>query len=201
MEGGEGVVHGVDDGGRQAEAGLVEQQQLGLAHQRPADRQHLALAARHGAGTLAAPLGKPREHRIDALEQARDAAAIGQRRGAQHQVVLDTLLGEEPPALGRQRQALAHDGVGRQARDVLAAELDGAAGHRGDAGDGVQRRGLAGAVRPEQRHDRAARHFQGDVGHADQVAVAHLEMGHAQQRGARRYTHGPAPCRTLRRPR
>jgi len=55
----EGVVHGIDDGRRQAEAGLVEQQQLGLAHQRAADRQHLALAARHGAGALPTPFGKP----------------------------------------------------------------------------------------------------------------------------------------------
>ena len=63
--------------GARPEARLVEQQQLGLAHQRAADRQHLALAARHGAGALAAPLGEPRKHRIDALEQARDARAVG----------------------------------------------------------------------------------------------------------------------------
>jgi hypothetical protein len=130
---GEAVVHRVDDRRREAEARLVEQQQLGLAHQRAADRQHLALAARHGAGALQPPLGEPREHRVDPLEQARDAGAIGQRRGAQQQVVLDALLGEQPPALGRQRQPLAHDRVGRQAGEVLAVEGDAALGDAGDA--------------------------------------------------------------------
>ena len=137
--------------------------------------------------------------RIDALEQPRDALAVGERRGAQQQVVLDALLGEQPPALGRQRQALAHDGIGRLAGDVLAVELDLPGRHRHDAGDGVQRRGLAGAVGAQQRHDRALRHFERDVGHADQVAVAHLEMLDLEQRG-----HGPpraAPCGGRDRPR
>jgi hypothetical protein len=39
----EDVAH---DQRRQAQAGLVQHQQLGLAHQRAADGQHLALAAR-----------------------------------------------------------------------------------------------------------------------------------------------------------
>jgi hypothetical protein len=109
------------------------------------------------------------------------------------QVVLDALLGEQPPALGRQRQPLAHDGIGRQAGDVLAGKADAALGDRGDAGDGVERRGLARTVGAEQRHDRTLRHFERDVGHADQVAVLDLEMLDLEQRG-----HA---CRTLRRPR
>jgi hypothetical protein len=41
---------------RQAERGLVEQQQLRPAHQRAGDRQHLLLAARQRAGALLAAL-------------------------------------------------------------------------------------------------------------------------------------------------
>jgi hypothetical protein len=46
---------------RQAQAGLVEHQQLGLRHQRAAHRQHLALAARQRAGQLRAPFLQARE--------------------------------------------------------------------------------------------------------------------------------------------
>ena len=99
MEGGKRIVHRIDDGRRQAEAGLVEQQQLGIAHQRTADRQHLALATGHRSGALFAPFGEPREHCVDALEQAgrwpRSASGV-----AQHQIVLDALLGEQAPAFG-----------------------------------------------------------------------------------------------------
>jgi hypothetical protein len=38
--------------GRQAQAGLVEQDQVGIGHQRARDRQHLLLAAREQAGVL-----------------------------------------------------------------------------------------------------------------------------------------------------
>ena len=48
--------HLLDDDRREAGGRLVEQQQLRLGHQRAADRAHLLLAARHGAGHLVAAL-------------------------------------------------------------------------------------------------------------------------------------------------
>jgi hypothetical protein len=42
----------------EAERGLIEQQHLRVRHERPADGQHLPLAARHGARELALALGE-----------------------------------------------------------------------------------------------------------------------------------------------
>jgi hypothetical protein len=53
---------------------LVEQQVAGLGHQRPADGQHLLLAAGQVAGDLLAPLGEPREQLVDAVEVVVDRA-------------------------------------------------------------------------------------------------------------------------------
>ena len=50
-----------DDLRRQALRRLVEQQHPRVRHQRPADRQHLLLAARQDAGIVLAPLGELRE--------------------------------------------------------------------------------------------------------------------------------------------
>ena len=51
-----------DDLRRQPFGRLIHQQQARIAHQRPADRQHLLLAAGKQAGELMTPLGEPRKH-------------------------------------------------------------------------------------------------------------------------------------------
>ena len=73
---------------------------------------------------------KFRKDFVDAFEQRRCARLVVQRRGAEHQIVLDALLHEQPPALRRQRQSLAHDGKGALPADLLAAETDRAANAR-----------------------------------------------------------------------
>src|SRR5579862_2119939 len=60
--------HLVHDHRRQAERGLVEEDELRLAHEAAADREHLLLAPRERAGGLALALREPREEREDALE-------------------------------------------------------------------------------------------------------------------------------------
>ena len=54
--------------------------------------------------------------------------------------------------------------------DVMAADRDAALAQIGDAADDADQRGLAGAVRPEQREDLAALDVQID-------AVQRLETG------------------------
>ena len=61
--------------------------------------------------------------------------------------------------------------------------------HGDQAGDGVERRGLAAAIGAEQRHDAALGHLQRDVGDADQVAVADFQMLDLEQR--RGHVAGP----------
>ena len=49
-------------------------------------------------------------------------------------------------------------------------------GRSHQAGNRIQRRGLACAVRAEQRDDGACLHVQRHVGDADQIAVAHFQV-------------------------
>src|SRR5215831_9866997 len=60
----------LDHHGREAERKLVDQHELGSAHQRAAERQHLPLAARQKAAEPAAQLGEPGEELEDHLLQA-----------------------------------------------------------------------------------------------------------------------------------
>src|SRR5438067_6640835 len=71
--------HLVDHHRRQAERGLVAEDEPRLAHQAAADREHLLLAARERAGALTLALGEPREKRADALQvlaQTRPGARV-----------------------------------------------------------------------------------------------------------------------------
>ena len=74
-----------------------------------------------------------------------------QRDAGELQVLLDREILEDPPVLGHERQPLAHEGGRLGAGDRLAVETNGAAGRAQEAGDGVQQRGLAGAVRADER--------------------------------------------------
>ena len=67
---------------RQAFRRLVEQQQLGIAHQRARDRQHLLLAARQNAALPVGQLAQLREQLADGLDgpAARPARSARRRR-------------------------------------------------------------------------------------------------------------------------
>ena len=131
---------------------------FGLRHQRPADDEHLPLAAgqrvrdarcagRRAPGTACRPArGRP--------------AGTGPPRhsAAEPEVLLDGQLGDDAAALGHVRQpeaGIASTGV---RVDVLAVEHDAAPRLGPDQpGDGAQQRGLAGAVGAEHGGDLAAR--------------------------------------------
>ena len=57
----------LDHDRRKPKRWLVEQQKSGLRHHRPAEGQHLLLAAAERAGQLPAALGKPRKQLEDAV--------------------------------------------------------------------------------------------------------------------------------------
>ena len=93
---------------RETEARLVEQQQSRLRHQRPAQRQHLSLAARQRSGQLRATLGKPRKALIDVVARTRNGAVAGAiaLKRAKLQVVRHRHRGEQLAPLGYQAQPL-----------------------------------------------------------------------------------------------
>ena len=78
---------------------------------------------------------------------------------------------KRPHDLERAADAAAADLVGRQPVDALALRTRCAPVVRRDhAGDHVEQRGLAGAVRADHREDRALRHREADVGDRAQAA-------------------------------
>jgi hypothetical protein len=130
--------HLLDDHRRQALGGLIHDQQLGLQQQRPADGQHLLLAARQLRTAVPLAFGQAREHGVHAL----DLALV---RRHQAQGFVDAQRRPDAPALRHIGDAVSGDVVRRAAQQFLAMQLD-TAGGRHQPGDGIAQRGLAHAV-------------------------------------------------------
>ena len=64
----QGLQQDLDDDGREPLERLVHEQQRRVAHQRPADGEHLLLAAGDLVAPVAAPLRELRKKIVDALE-------------------------------------------------------------------------------------------------------------------------------------
>ena len=96
----DGGHHFCDDLRREAFGGLVHQQDARIVHQRPADRQHLLLAAREIAGGLAVPFFQAREHREHRLSGPSGRTAVGRVTRCHRQVLAHCEAAEDaaPPA-------------------------------------------------------------------------------------------------------
>src|SRR6185295_6355928 len=90
--------HLLDEDRREAERGLVEQQQSRLGHERPPDRKHLLLAAGQRPALLGDPLAETGEERQDAVDVGLDRLEIAGER-AHLQVLEDGQPGEDPATL------------------------------------------------------------------------------------------------------
>ena len=139
---------------RQPQARLVEQDQRRAGHQRPRDRQHLLLPARQQAGRLARAFVAGSGSSEDALRgRARPRRDRGACRRPSAGCRAPTAAGT-PRALRARGRCRAHDLCRDRGRDVARLELRCALVRIDDAGDGLQDRGLAGAVGAEHGHDR-----------------------------------------------
>ena len=98
---------------------LVHDEKARIAEKRPSDRQHLLLAARKLAAAVAAPLGKARKGRIDALDRpgALDARAETQR-------LVDRKARPKAASLGHEADAGAGDLMRLDADKLAALEAD-----------------------------------------------------------------------------
>src|SRR5262245_14129217 len=177
---------------RQAERELVDQQERGAADERTGDRQHLPLAARQEAADAAPEIGEPREELIDAGFAAPPLGHAGPTRHRRGQVFGHSEIGEHLVALGNEDDAAAGDLVRGLVLDALAFERDAALCHprivdAEEARDGPQRRGLAGPVGAEQRHDLPALGGKGDaLDGADRAVIDDLQLLDGEQRSGHR---------------
>ena len=103
---------------------LVEQQQLGIAHQGAADGQHLLLAAGEVAALPVGQLAQLREQREHRVDRPAARPAGGARRHVE--VLPHRELGEDAPVLRHEADAGARDAERRPAGDVLPFPDDAA---------------------------------------------------------------------------
>ncbi len=141
---------------------------FGLSGQRPRDQHPSLLAARERADVGRRSVGQP-----DDVEGARDEAAVGGRRPAEPGLPHEAAGGDD---LLRGRPHRAGQGVPlrhvaqprvvpgpREPLERRTEEVDLAAEPVAQAEQALDDRGLAGAVRPEDRHDLTGVDVEGDV--------------------------------------
>jgi hypothetical protein len=188
------------DARREAERGLVEQQQLRPGHQRTAKGEHLLLAAGHGACGLSEPFLQAREQGQHALAPAVEFGLVPQAIGAEFEIVGNGHRGEETAPLRHQHNAARSDRDCIVPRQRLAPETDLAA-IGGEPHDRAQQRRLAGSVGAEHGDEFALADVQIDPVQRLDMAIARREAGRGQdRRSSARFYLGrdrEAHCTTL----
>ena len=193
-------------GFRRVHAGdrFVEQQQGRIGGERHRDLEQPLLAVGQRGAEFSAPVAKADELQGFLRAVAQLSLLAGDRRQSEHDgerrlfraamqadqhVVERGLAGEDAGLLERPHDALFRDLVRLQAQQRLAAIMDRAGCGRDVAGDGVERAGLAGAVRADQRQHLAFHDVEGQIGDGDQAAETQRQVRHLK---CSRHTGAPA---------
>src|SRR5450755_2029957 len=173
----------LDDLRREPHRRLVEQDHRRLGHQRSSERGHLLFSAGGIAGETRSPLLEPREIAVDFFQRlARFRARDPARERPRQQVLLDRQVREAVPTLHDLADAHPHQLVRRQLVDAPPLKLDRAlrdvTALRGkQIRDGLQRRGLAGAVGSQQGDDFPLWNLERDaLEHENDVIVDDLDV-------------------------
>src|SRR5207302_1543024 len=152
-------------------------QQLRLRHQRPADGQHLLLAAGKRPRQLAAPVGQPRERLVNTIAPRFDLLALrADQVRTQVQVFFDRQHIEYPPAFWNLAQSEGDDVMCRASDDAVAVELDGAAAGANEPGESLQSSRLASAVAAQNGHDLARLDVDADSLKSLDAAVENVQV-------------------------
>ena len=159
--------------GAESERRLVEHHQLGPGQQRPADRQHLLLAARQHRGRHVAALGEVGEALVDRLGFGLQIVVAAP--GAHQQVLVHRQAHEDLAPLGNHHQAGPDAPRGGPAGDVGSVERYPSFGaHRAE--QCLEQGALAGAVRAEHGDDLPV--IEAHAGRLDRMvaAVADIDL-------------------------
>ncbi len=174
---------------RQTDRGLVDQKDAGIEHERARQRQHLLLAAAHGAGKLAFALGQARENLEAEIQIGPDLRARLAAGSAQQQVFFHGLAREQAAAFRYQRDAEVDDLLGGHADQIVAVTVDLgddlALARPHHAHHAFHQRALAVAVGAEQHHGLAAGDGERDVLEHPHRAVGGIDFLDRDAVGAR----------------
>ena len=151
-QGGQQLLHLVDDHRGEPFGRFVEHQQFRVLEQSPGDGEHLLLAAGELATAVAAALGQAGKGLVDPVDRPGAAAGPGQP-----QMLVNGKRRPEPAALGRVTDTAVGNPVGRQPDEFVACHPDRAALHREEAHNGVAQGRLAHAVAPDDGVDAAGK--------------------------------------------
>jgi hypothetical protein len=146
--------HVLDELGRQADGGLVDQQHARPQEQRAADFELLLLAAGQGRCLVVDPFADSRKALERLLDAARELPAR-QRNSSELEIVADRERAEEVAALRHEGDAVREELARRPAVDAFSFEPDLARARHEDSEQRLQHRRLARAVRSDQQRDLA----------------------------------------------
>ncbi|MOA13290.1 hypothetical protein D3C78_1333360 [compost metagenome] len=152
----------LNDDRRQPQRGLVEQQQLRLAHQCTAYRQHLLLTAGHGARALRTAFQQARKQAKHPFDALLILVTVG-KETAHRQVLLHRHAREYPPAFRHDRHRFAHDARRLPLGNVLIEKGDAAFAGAGFTAQRAEQRGFTGAVSADQSDNLALLYVQANL--------------------------------------
>src|SRR5262249_13728917 len=173
---------------RQAERGLVQEEESRPRHQGAGDREHLLLAAGERAGELCLSLAQPREQREDLVQSGPELLTVDPGERPHLEVLVDGERGEKLAALGDPRDAHLVDPVRRQPLDPSSQELDRPRARLDEPEDCLDGAALAGAIGAEDGADLALGNLE-----VDPLDSADGAVGDLEPRDAEDDAHASAP--------
>src|ERR1700690_1509072 len=142
------LVDPLDHDRGQAEGDFIEENQAWIAHQRPADREHLLLASGKGCAWPPTKLRELGKQVVDPFQPFLDGPPADRSRDLE--VLLDAQVAEDTPAFHTVRDAERADFVRRKAGHVDSVRNDAARIGADNARHHVREGRLPCAVGPEQ---------------------------------------------------
>jgi hypothetical protein len=148
---------------------------LRIDHQRPANREHAALAAGQLPAAMVTPLGQSREKAEHALQRP---SGFGACTFQHRQMLGHGKRGKQPPPLRYDCNLARGDIVRPQAQEAFAAPGDRSRANlrRRKAHDGADQRRFAHAVAAEHGHDFAGRNIERDAANHERRAIAAVQV-------------------------
>src|SRR5579875_588452 len=142
---------------------FVQKQQAARAYKGAAERDDFLLAAAELERLSLAPGVELFDELEDALQAFGGLGGFARRPKRQHQILLNRPLRHEPPVFGHVADSEPGASMGREQVEPRAVKFDPSARQRQKPHYRAHKRGLAGAVSPDNSHDHAGRGKQRDA--------------------------------------